>query len=318
MLVAWMPYSQRTATLAGRLGYEVHLFGRRGFRRPWTAALAYPWLAVRTAALLLRRRPKALIVVAPPFVAAVVTLPVARLIGARMAVDIHTGALLDRRWRWSVPILAFVTARSLTGIVTLPSLRDLLAARGAKALVIPDPLPRPGAEPRPPGDEVVLVCGWGDDEPIRAAMDAARGEPWRLAVTGRPRAGRSADAPPNVRLTGFLSDPEYAQLLAGAAAVVVLTTREDTLLSGAWEALSYRRPLVTSDTAALRTTFGPSVTYVTPDAGSIREGIRSVLASPAAPQEAERLAAHFQEANDAALVELRGLLESAPAPPPAS
>jgi hypothetical protein len=310
MLLAWMPYSQRTGTLAGRLGYEMHLFGRRGFRRPWTAALAYPWLALRTATLLLRRRPRAVIVVAPPFVAALVTLPFARVIGARMAVDIHTGALLDRRWRWSVPILASVTARSLTGIVTLPSLRQLLAGRGAAALVIPDPLPPPRAEPRPPGEEVVLVCGWGDDEPIEAAMEAARGEPWRMAVTGSGRGGRRIDPPPNVRLTGFLPDAAYADLLAGAAAVVVLTTRHDTLLSGAWEALAYRRPLVTSDTPALRATFGPEVTYVSPDAASIRDGIRRVLSTPDAARVAERLADHFQEANDAALAELRALLEA--------
>ena len=43
LVIGWMPNSQRCSTLAERLGYEAALLGRAGFRRWWTAAIAYPY-----------------------------------------------------------------------------------------------------------------------------------------------------------------------------------------------------------------------------------------------------------------------------------
>ena len=323
LVVAWMPVSRRSDTIAARLGLERLVLGRRGFRRPWTAPLAYPLLAARTIGAIVARRPRAVVVVAPPFVAPLVVLPVARVVGARVAIDIHTGALLDRRWRWSAPILAWVCRRADAAIVTLPSLAARLAARGVDALVIPDPLPDlagadapqgglvapaaegPGEEP----GEVVAVCGWGDDEPIEALVAAASGRAWRLVLTGRPT--RPVDLPPNVRLTGFLDDEGYVRRLASAAAVVVLTTRDDTLLSGAWEAIALGLPLVLSDTVALRSTFGDGPSYVRPEPAAIAAGIDSALADPDRARAATAaLRERFAAANDAALDGLRDRLVS--------
>jgi Glycosyl transferases group 1 len=302
LVVAWMPVSRRSDTIAARLGLERLVLGRRGFRRPWTAPLAYPLLAARTIRAIVARRPRAIVVVAPPFVAPLVVLPVARLVGARVAIDVHTGALLDRRWRWSAGILAWACRRADAAIVTLPSLAARLGA-GVDALIIPDPLPdlRQGdAPPGADGGEVVAVCGWGDDEPIEALVAAARGRAWRLVLTGRPT--RPVDLPPNVELTGFLDDDAYVRRLARAAAVVVLTTRDDTLLSGAWEGIALGRPLVLSDTLALRSTFGDGPSYVRPEAAAIAAGIEATLADPDRARAATvALRQRFATANDAAL-----------------
>jgi hypothetical protein len=318
-----MPVSRRSDTIATRLGLERFVLGRRGFRRPWTAPLAYPLLAARTIQAIVSRRPRAVVVIAPPFVAPLVVLPLAWLVRARVAIDVHTGALLDRRWRWSTPILAWACRRADATIVTLPSLAARLAARGVDALVIPDPLPDLSAAEAPQGlqaaeasaeepPEVVAVCGWGGDEPIEALVAAARGRSWRLALTGRPT--RSVDLPPNVRLTGFLDEEAYVRQLAAAAAVVVLTTRDDTLLSGAWEAIALGRPLVLSDTTALRSTFGEGPSYVRPEAESIAAGIDAALTDlDRARAATTALRERFAAANDAALDGLRERLVS-PAP----
>jgi glycosyltransferase involved in cell wall biosynthesis len=315
IVIAWMAVSRRSDTIATRLGLDRLLLGRSGFRRPWTAPLAYPLLAARSIGAIARRRPRAIVVVAPPFLAPLVVMPLARLLRARVAIDIHTGALLDRRWRWSVPLLAWACRRADAAIVTLPSLADNLRKRGIAPLVIPDPLPDLAASAprrRTAGDEareVVAVCGWGDDEPIEALVDAARGRSWQLVLTGRPR--RPVSLPPNVHLTGFLDDVSYVQRLGRAAAVVVLTTREDTLLSGAWEAISLGRPLVLSHTAALRETFGAGPAYVAPEPGSIAAGIEATLADPDRARAATRaLRKKFGAANDAALAMLHQRLVS--------
>jgi hypothetical protein len=345
VVIAWMPVSQRSATIADRLGYDLVLIGRSGFRRAWTAPLAYPWSAVRTIAALVRLRPRAAIIAVPPFVAPFVALPILAALGARFAVDVHSGAVLDRRWRWSLGLLGLVARRAVAAVVTLPSLEAPFQERGVTTLVIPDPLPRldrgtwapdaaepAAAEPGPaepaaaepgPADPtsgtdplyplVVAVCGWGLDEPIEALVASAADRPWRLVLTGRPR--RQLDLPANVTLAGFLDDTAYVRTLASADAVVVLTDRDDTLLSGAWEAISLGRPLVVSGTRALRSTFGDDVTYVVSDAGAIGAGIDAVLADPGATTRIEALRKRFARDNDAALAGLAVRLEGRSAPP---
>jgi glycosyltransferase involved in cell wall biosynthesis len=203
----------------------------------------------------------------------------------------------------------------VAAIVTLPSLEAPFRARGVTTMVIPDPLPDlvvPGS-PAPAGDDadgrplVVAVCGWGLDEPIEALVASATGRPWRLVLTGRAR--RDLSPPPNVTLAGFLDERAYVELLARADAVVVLTERDDTLLSGAWEGIALERPLVLSGTAALRTTFGDGIVYVDADPASIAGGIDTVLADPDAATAVARLRTRFARENDEALAALAARLE---------
>jgi hypothetical protein len=320
-VIAWMPVSQRSRTLAERLDFDLLLLGRRGFRRPWSAAFAYPVLAWRTIAALVRRRPPAVLAVVPPIVVPLVVMPVARMLGARVALDLHSAALLDRRWRWSLPILRRMAAASSAAVVTLESLREVLRSRG-RVIVLPDPLPTmggsgldaadafPGAAAVADGDlpTAVAVCGWADDEPTEALVDAARGAPWRLLITGRPT--RQIELPDNVRLSGYLDDPAYAAVLRSADAVVVLTTREDTLLSGAWEATALARPLLVSGTRSLRETFGEEADYSGPAAAELRRAIDSVLADPTAAQRAAARRRHWLTRSDEALEQLRVALGS--------
>lgn len=306
MVVAWMPVSQRSTTLARRLDAElVLLSAAKGFRRPWTAWARYPALVIRSWAALATRRPRGVVVIAPPVVAPLVVLPLARLLGARVAVDIHSGALLDRRWQWSIPLLRILARMADAAVVTLPSLADRLDAP-RRAIVVPDPLPDMPADagPATPRDvpDVVAICGWGDDEPIAALVDAARSARWRLTLTGRPR--WTVAAPENVRIAGFLPDHDYVRLLRDADAIIVLTTREETLLSGAWEAVALAKPLVLSDTDSLRQTFGADVACVDATPQGIRAAIDRLLADPGAHERAVRLRERFATENDRALERL--------------
>jgi glycosyltransferase involved in cell wall biosynthesis len=315
LVIAWMPTSRRSATIAERLGYELVLIGRSGFRRPWSAPLAYMGSSLRMVAALVRRRPRAAIIIAPPFLAPLLAWPFLAVLRAPFAIDVHSGALLDRRWRWSVGALAWVARHSVGAVVTLRSLQALLAERGVTSVIVPDPLPDLGGPAMAAGGAsedtdvatVVAICGWAPDEPLQSLVAAAAGRPWRLVLTGSPR--QALDLPPHVELAGFLADDAYVARLRKAAAIVVLTTREDTLLSGAWEALAAGRPLVLSGTTALRETFGDGPAYVGDDPASIAAGIDAVLADPAAAEASTiRLRDAFKAANDAALAELAARL----------
>jgi hypothetical protein len=216
-----------------------------------------------------------------------IVVPIARLAGARVAIDIHSGAFLDRRWRWSMPILRLLASRARANVVTLQSLARRMGRASDRTIVLPDPLPsfpapaeRDSSEPLPQGDPqptVVAIAGWGDDEPLRELAEAATDQPWKLLITGKPR--WKLDLPPNASPTGFLTDEAYADTLRRADVLVVLTTRSETLLSGAWEGIALHKALVLSGTTALRETFGDSVVYADPTTESIRSSVGSALAS---------------------------------------
>jgi hypothetical protein len=311
-----MPVSRRSETLAERLGFRLVLLGRSGFRRPWSAPLAYPLLVARTIGAIVRLRPNAIVIIAPPFVAPLVVLPFAAALRAPVAIDIHSGALLDRRWRWSVGILAWAGRHARCAVVTLSGLAHDLERRGVTSLVVPDPLPHL-VRPETVGQDdtsgrremptVMAICGWGDDEPLEELVDSARGRPWQLVITGRPR--RAVSVPDNVRLAGFLPEADFVALLYTADVVIVLTTRENTLLSGAWEAIAAERPLVLSKTAALVETFGEGPFYTDPDRSAIADAVAGLLAeAPRLNDEGRALRTRFEEANDGAVRELASAL----------
>jgi hypothetical protein len=313
LVIAWMPFSQRSATLARRLSFDLVLFRRVGFRRPWLSALSYPILAARTFMLVIRRRPSAVLVVAPPVVAPFVVAVARPIVRFRWAIDVHTGALLDRRWRWTVPLLRMLSWLSDATIVTLDSLVPAVDPRGRRTLVIPDPLPdldggesavdrRTDHLDHPSRPQVTAICGWADDEPLEALVEAARGRPWDLTLTGRPT--RRLSLPENVRTSGFLDARDYVRVLRSSDLLLALTMREQTLLSGAWDALAVGAPLVVSATKALIDTFGPSIATAGATGPSIRQAIEQALADDSARARSRDLARRFRDQNDALMTGL--------------
>ncbi|RFA25153.1 hypothetical protein CAI21_19865 [Alkalilimnicola ehrlichii] len=108
--------------------------------------------------------------------------------------------------------------------------------------------------------KVLFICTWAADEPYLEVLKAAKRLPAsvHIYVTGRSRGRERAledTVPDNVTLTGFVSEEEFIELLQTADAVVDLTTREDCLVCGAYEATAAEKPLLLSNTKALRSYF---------------------------------------------------------------
>ena len=76
-----------------------------------------------------------------------------------------------------------------------------------------------------------------------------------LAQYVRAAEGNLAPKPANVSFTGFISYAEYLGLLQDSTGVMVLTTRDNTMQRGAYEALSLAVPIITSDFKVLRDCF---------------------------------------------------------------
>jgi len=254
--------------------------------------------AARTVAVLLRARPTVLFVQNPSVQLAYLAGLLKPLLGYTLVVDRHSNFDFEDTERGLFNYLSNDSIRraDLT-IVTNDTIAALVEGKGGRALVLPDRLPtlEPGPRSLPEAAaRIVYICSFLPDEPVEALLGAAGrlGEDYRFYVTGKvstPYRDRVRSAPSNVTFTGFLTEEDYASLLGAADLVVVLTTRVNTLLCGAYEGVSLRKPLVLSDQVVLREYFtrGVVLTENTPEA--IEAAIRSAV------RERDRLKAEMGE-----------------------
>jgi glycosyltransferase involved in cell wall biosynthesis len=261
LFVSWIQHHGRSEDLARELGLECAFVAVGTLTDRRTAPLRHAWQAAVTLLLLLRRRPRVLVVMAPPALLVLLALVWRRLSGCRVVVDCHSKAVLGS------PPSARLARRADLVLVTLPE----LTAGFPQALAVHDP-PAPAVEGAR-HDEVVFPASWYADEPVADLLAAAAQLPdVRFAVTGRAPDGLVV--PPNVRLTGYLRREDYLALLAGAPVVLALTTREATMQRAAYEAVAAGRPVVASDTAALRSYLGDAAVY----AGDLAVAVTQALA----------------------------------------
>lgn len=289
--MAWVPGDSRPRSLATALGGEARTFFDLGIVWKPLVPLRYVASAVRTCVYLLRRRPRAVVMQAPPVPAALLVWAYSRLARAPYVVDSHTaafaltGARVDRAM---LPLLGWLAARVDGCIVTTDEVGEIVAAWGGRPLVVHEPppdWPDVDAAPAAGGPPAVLfISTFARDEPLEAVLGAAAALPEvTFRVTGDlrklPATVRSA-APPNVEWTGYLHGGDYRRALAEADAIVTLDERDQSVARSAYEAVYAGRPLVTTDWPHLRRLFPYAVT-VKNTAQSIATGVRTALARQA-------------------------------------
>jgi glycosyltransferase involved in cell wall biosynthesis len=131
---------------------------------------------------------------------------------------------------------------------------------------------------------VAVISSFANDEPIQEIIEAARsladtttfyitGDNSRISVRKLLKWKGSAN---NIIFTGFLDRIEYINLLEKVDAVLVLTKRDYTMLSGAHEALALEKPLITSDWQPLRQYFVAGTAYVNNSVSEIVKAVKYV------------------------------------------
>ncbi len=320
--IAWAPTAPRSQRLAAALGAEMRKVHFLAFQRPLVAPLKYPALSLVTCSVLWHRRPRVVLVQNPPIFLALVVALYARLTGAQYIIDTHTGGVVGRKWGWSLPLHRWLSRRALATIVTHAGLRDRLlggrSRRRFRVLLLGDPpvewgTGAPLSSPQQGMRQVVVIATYASDEPIEEVFAAARQLPEvAFAITGDARrlpAAVRARCPQNVRLTGWLSDADYRELVSRANVVVTLTIRNHTLLCGAWEALYAGQPLITSDWPVLRAAFPQGTVFTGASAQEIAAALDLALAQEHHLRAAmQMLAAEKRQEWALALAELRRLL----------
>jgi glycosyltransferase involved in cell wall biosynthesis len=131
---------------------------------------------------------------------------------------------------------------------------------------------------------IAIVSSFASDEPIQEIIEAARilSETTTFYITGdysrisAKKLLKWKRATKNIVFTGFLDRGEYIRLLEKVDAIMVLTRRDFTMLSGAHEALALEKPLITSDWQPLRQYFVAGTSYVNNSVSEIVDAVKYV------------------------------------------
>jgi hypothetical protein len=180
--------------------------------------------------------------------------------------------------------------RAAAVIVTNPVHLETVTRWGARGLIMSDPPPQEIDLPagpvidRPSGARptVFTIVRFGKDEAIQETLRAARLLPGvDFVISGDTRRADPQllrDAPANARFSGWLTMPEFWAQVRRANLILTLTTIENSILRGGWEAMFTGQPLVTSDMAALRAYFSRGTVFVSNTPLDIAAGVREALA----------------------------------------
>jgi len=292
----------------------------RGLRR-------YLELAPRTVRELAQRRPRIVIVQSPSIVLAGLVLLMRARFGYRVVIDAHNEAV-EPFLNPSRPVVAathWMLRSADRVIVTNEPLARVVEQHGGRPIVLPDPLPPP-RPPAPAADDgtfhVTVIATYAGDEPIAEILTAARllGGAFRFSLTGNPaRLSESLrrSMPGNVTLTGFLPEEAYWRQLSSSHAVLDLTTMDNCLVCGAYEAIAAGVPSVLSDNAASIATFSDFAEFTANRSAEIAAAltrIRSRHADFTSTLSAARARFEARWANQAREL-LRFISDEAPTPP---
>lgn len=169
-------------------------------------------------------------------------------------------------------------------IVTNDGHKRLIEDLGGAAFIYEDPLPKINSSGEnkiimPDKKTVFFICSYDIDEPFEEVFKAAEklaNEDYLIIVSGNyHKANIHPNDYPYIMFTGFISYDDFACYLTKSDVIIDLTSWENCLVCGAYEAMSAGKPLVTSDTNALRNYFYAGTLYTSHEAGNIANAIRS-------------------------------------------
>ena len=282
--ITW-EYQRRSVELSKHFGCRLYIFEHQGLMRYFKC--------IRDTVLALsRERPAVLYVQNPSMILAALACLYQSLFGTPVVVDRHTTFLLSRKYRNTPRIILYkllnlytVRCAELT-IVTNTFLAELVESMGGRSFVLPDKLPeliftqKIALEGR---SNLLMISSFGNDEPVEQvinAMDKLQVEGVSIYITGNYRKKFSDSDielwPANVHCTGFLPEQDFLNYLYSVDAVIVLTTSDYCMLCGCYEAVSSKKPLITSDKDVLSDYFRGAV-FVDNSESGIYNAIIEVL-----------------------------------------
>lgn len=274
---------RRSIELSRYLNCEFYLF-------KYSGALRYIKCIVNTINVLLKNRNSVIFVQNPSMVLATIACIYKLISNSIIIVDRHTTFVMDNLKKNRFKYILFTVMHAFTiryadiTIVTNKYLAEIVRSMNGNAFVLPDKLPDMAYTEyyKVEGKyNILLISSFGDDEPIcevLKAMEMISDTDTVLYISGNSNKLPKEiinSAPSNVIFTGFLAENEFNNLLYSVDAVMVLTTADNCMMCGCYEAVAACKPIITSNKVVLREYFKGSV-FVDNTGEDIKKGIQDL------------------------------------------
>lgn len=229
---------------------------------------------------------KTLIIQNPSIVLALTAIFLRPFYGYKLFVDAHNEAIhpfIFNNWLIKYIARIIIKKTDLT-IVTNNVLAQTVNKYGGKAFILPDLLPNVAPRAiltRAPSEPIIitLISTYALDEPYQEVFMAIRslGSEYQLFVTGKVPHNLEQDRlPENIKLLGYLSHDDYWDQLYKSHIIIDLSTMDNCLVCGAYEAMAIEKPLILSLNPASIELFGDFAIHTTNDAKSIACAITKI------------------------------------------
>jgi glycosyltransferase involved in cell wall biosynthesis len=240
---------------------------------------------LRTTRILLAERPLLVFCQNPSLILSSFLVTIKRFARIKVVVDAHNAGLFPKEGTsYLLGLLSrYIQRKAELTIVTNEGLKAHVMKNRGRAFTLQDKIPDiPIPSPRKVGEEfnLLFICSYGEDEPYEVVFEAARrlGPEIRIYVTGDYIKKVDRDSVPcNVTLLGYVSEDEYVDMLISVDATIDLTTRENCLVCGAYEAVAVEKPQILSDTKALRSYFRKGVVFAAHNAQAIADSVHRLI-----------------------------------------
>mgnify|MGYP001405273692 CR=1 FL=1 len=290
IFIAWNQISRRSEEFSRKIGAEYINLGR--VDKPLIMRLLNLLKNFfKTYVILQKRKPHIIFTFhAHPFITLVAI--IYKLTNrCKVVPDLHSAAYLDyyrfpliilTRWIWNQSDLLIIHNQMSAKYFD----RNIIGF-SEKIFVLEDPIPdlpkniKRNKKLAPEITRGVLISRFSPDEPIVEFIEKIKGiNDFQLYITGdysKENIIPSDYDSEKIIFTGFIEDEEYWRLLNSARLIIALTTREYTLLSAGYEALSLEKPLLLSDSKTLRDYYGNFIEYLPDDSLNISQSIQKVI-----------------------------------------
>jgi glycosyltransferase involved in cell wall biosynthesis len=253
------------------------------------APLKYTIFSIKTLYILLINRPEIFFTQNPPIFLSLVALFYCKLTNSKLIMDTHGrgfGGIWQKHiFKW---ISKYVATKAHLNLISDSWQEEFLKNCGGKYLYLPDPIPKienAYVQNLKGKYNIAVVNSFSPDEPLSEILKAAeilweKNESISFYITGNLRKAKKEiieKNPGNVIFTGFIPDDKYVSLLKSSDAIMVLTTDDDSLVCGGFEALAIEKPLILSDTPILTKYFKKGAVFTKTDVKGIVKAVYDAL-----------------------------------------
>lgn len=286
--VLWIDWAflGRSQNIAERLGVKYyHLNYFSGKPNKIYVILRYFLASIHTVCIILFKNPRIVITTGTPPFPQFIVYYLSKIKERKTVIDTHSGYFDDKKFHILPGLRKRILKNAFLHIVTNDYHKNIVESNNGNAIILGVLMESDNGitEHKFENEKNFFwIASYSPDEPMEIVFDVARKMPdVNFYITGnKKKAPRSfleeSSKYPNVVLTGFLPENDFISYMKGSTAVIALTNSDNTMQRGAYTALSYKVPIITSNWNLLKEIFCRGTVHIDNTSVGLENAIRTI------------------------------------------